>query len=417
MRALTRKGLLLAFISIAAMASGMAAGNGLLYFSGLSGLLLVLHAYSEASRWSRALEALEIERVNPVVRVNEGAEARIGVIIRNKSRYRLPRLTLKEHAPPRAGVGDGYINGVGPGMEALTWIRARPAPGSTRWSRVEVVASDPLSIAVAYTFRDVEARIHSYPNPWESGVNARLAPIGYGKPLRAPSRLGMEFLELREYREGDDPRLIHWPSTARLGTLIVRENRAESRVNITVILDHGREMFIGTPGKAPVDHALRLVAGLASIVSRLGGALYLYPFNGLKCMEPKTLHSGSAYTLSLEILSRIEQGAFRDVEGLIECISRASRQHPHSILVVLTGPGMDWGKLALGIVDNARGAPVRFLGVAMPTGQTGIEELIRVHEAERLEGILHNRPRGLWIGYGSAEDLARVLAGAVMPWI
>ena len=32
------------------------------------------------------------------------------------------------------------------------------------------------------------------------------------------------FVSMREYVDGDDPRLIHWPTTARIGTLMVREH-------------------------------------------------------------------------------------------------------------------------------------------------------------------------------------------------
>ncbi|HIA03691.1 MAG TPA: DUF58 domain-containing protein [Myxococcales bacterium] len=38
--------------------------------------------------------------------------------------------------------------------------------------------------------------------------------------------IGSEYHALREYSEGDDPRSIHWKSTARLGTLICREYEA-----------------------------------------------------------------------------------------------------------------------------------------------------------------------------------------------
>lgn len=45
------------------------------------------------------------------------------------------------------------------------------------------------------------------------------------------------FVSLREYVDGDDPRLIHWPTSARMGTLMVREHVELRRPEFTVVLD------------------------------------------------------------------------------------------------------------------------------------------------------------------------------------
>ncbi len=46
-----------------------------------------------------------------------------------------------------------------------------------------------------------------------------------------------EFYALREYRPGDNPRLIHWKRSARVGRLIVREMSQYAPHRLTVILD------------------------------------------------------------------------------------------------------------------------------------------------------------------------------------
>lgn len=53
----------------------------------------------------------------------------------------------------------------------------------------------------------------------------------------APSRQG-EFRGLRAYRDGDDPRDIHWRSTARRGFPLVREKEDEETREATVVLDN-----------------------------------------------------------------------------------------------------------------------------------------------------------------------------------
>ncbi|MDN4479529.1 DUF58 domain-containing protein [Demequina muriae] len=46
---------------------------------------------------------------------------------------------------------------------------------------------------------------------------------------------------LRDYREGDDLRRVHWASSARLGTMLVRSDERAGRRPATVILDPPRE--------------------------------------------------------------------------------------------------------------------------------------------------------------------------------
>ena len=47
------------------------------------------------------------------------------------------------------------------------------------------------------------------------------------------------FVSMREYVAGDDPRMIHWPTTARTGTLMVREHVEVRRPEFTIVVDAG----------------------------------------------------------------------------------------------------------------------------------------------------------------------------------
>lgn len=75
----------------------------------------------------------------------------------------------------------------------------------------------------------------------------RLAPsfrrqlLGANEQVEVPqSRFGVfddEFHTLREYRTGDNPRAIHWRTSARRGTLIVREYQQNREHNLLVVID------------------------------------------------------------------------------------------------------------------------------------------------------------------------------------
>lgn len=82
-------------------------------------------------------------------------------------------------------------------------------------------------------------------------------------------RLGMgtEFSELREYRSGDDPRLIDWKATARkvntLQPLQVRVLEPEQEQTLIILLDRGRLMTSQVQGLARFDWGLNATLALA----------------------------------------------------------------------------------------------------------------------------------------------------------
>jgi uncharacterized protein (DUF58 family) len=88
---------------------------------------------------------------------------------------------------------------------------------------------------------------------------------------RATSDPMSGFVSMREYVAGDDPRLIHWPTTARTGTLMVREHVEVRRPEFTVVLDTALTVGTADDFEESVDvaatlavHALR--SGLDVVV-------------------------------------------------------------------------------------------------------------------------------------------------------
>ena len=67
------------------------------------------------------------------------------------------------------------------------------------------------------------------------------------------------FISMREYVPGDDPRMIHWPTTARTGTLMIREHVEVRRPEYTIVLDTARA--VGTPDD--FEEAVDVAASLA----------------------------------------------------------------------------------------------------------------------------------------------------------
>jgi uncharacterized protein (DUF58 family) len=82
----------------------------------------------------------------------------------------------------------------------------------------------------------------------------------------ARARLGRrgEFFGLREFREGDDHRDVHWRSTAHRGRVMVREYEEEARRNVTLLLDNGLPEEASLGDHEALEKAVSHAASLAT---------------------------------------------------------------------------------------------------------------------------------------------------------
>lgn len=86
-----------------------------------------------------------------------------------------------------------------------------------------------------------------------------------------------EFSGMRDYRRGDNPRHIHWPTTARLNELIVREYEPLASACVYIVLDQFSEANSGYGKESTFEYAVRIAASIArygcsqNIRTRLAG--------------------------------------------------------------------------------------------------------------------------------------------------
>jgi uncharacterized protein (DUF58 family) len=141
---------------------------------------------------------------------------------------------------------------------------------------------------------------------------------------------GDDFRTLRTYEAGDDPRTIHWTSSARLGTLTVRVNVVPDQPRYTVALDtsgfsYGRETF---------DEAVRIAASLCAMALRAGFPLRLVTTAGQDVVVDPARVSASGRARPLDLLAGVSTDP--SDPGLA---SLGKRLHGSAgeVLVVITG--------------------------------------------------------------------------------
>ncbi len=82
-------------------------------------------------------------------------------------------------------------------------------------------------------------------------------------PFEAQHPGSAEFIGVRDYRPGDPLRRIHWPSTARLGRLVVKEFVEDADMEIMILID------MPSPGEG-LEAAVRVAAGWIGLATKRG---------------------------------------------------------------------------------------------------------------------------------------------------
>ena len=109
-------------------------------------------------------------------------------------------------------------------------------------------------------------------NPnWRKAINRKREQVA-GVSRQAGS-FDDDFHRVRDYQTGDDPRAIHWPTSARRGSLVVREFRESRDRPLAILVDLWSGD--GRPN-ADVERALELAATLASDHTRSSQRSALY---------------------------------------------------------------------------------------------------------------------------------------------
>ena len=79
---------------------------------------------------------------------------------------------------------------------------------------------------------------------------------------------------VRPYVPGDAARLVHWPSSARRGTLVVREHDPPANEGVALVVDLTEPMGLAGP-ETPAEIAASLAAGIGRAVLARGSRLLL----------------------------------------------------------------------------------------------------------------------------------------------
>jgi len=241
--------------------AAMNTGNNLLYLlaSLLLGLIVVSGVLSEQSlRGVRLLAVLPDE-------LYAGRTALIGARVVNTKTWRTSYSVVLEGQGTIAGQRH-WIERIEAGGERLVTLETTLGRrGLHRLPGARVTTRFPFGLfrKAGRVRLDDEVLVFPTVTPLPRALRHALAA---GGPRAVPRRgRGHDLYNLREYRGGDDPRLIHWRSTAKAGALMVRELQAETTRDSRIVLE------VAGVDAERVERGLSEAASLAVHLLKEGG--------------------------------------------------------------------------------------------------------------------------------------------------
>jgi uncharacterized protein (DUF58 family) len=217
---------------------------------------------------------LDVERTLEPERVTVGDRAVAVVRVTNPRRTPVASRTIEEHVGGRPLRLDIPPLGPGRSTEAVY-----PLPTARRGvvtiGPALIVKTDLVNLMRREIVQTGTQTLWVHPRV----LALRPLPVGYAKDLEGPtsdaSPAGdVAFHALREYELGDDHRHIHWMSTARTGTLMVRHYVDNRRPNVTAAVDTNIESYVDAAG---FDTAIEIAAslGVSSLMAEQPVAVWL----------------------------------------------------------------------------------------------------------------------------------------------
>lgn len=200
---------------------------------------------------SLSVRGLRLERTTPPAS-HVGELVTVSLAVWSEHRMKRPLIQVLDHLPPRLKAADRTPSvPIAPSFDQPIQTRYSFRPmrrGIFRWSDVEVIGTDALGLVTTskiYTTEPTELVVY----PAKFAVSLALKPVsGTGGMTDAEAGKyrgsGLEPRGVREYVPGDPQRHVHWPSSARHGSLMVKEfeSGAELSASFLIQLEKGTEV-------------------------------------------------------------------------------------------------------------------------------------------------------------------------------
>ena len=340
--------------------------NVLVALAGLMAAVLILH-------WQlvlRSLSGIDVIRSLPVrLCVGDPLEVEVTVLHRGRrgSAWALEFTDYLQRIDPPDDEPASEVKLLFPRIVAGQELTRRyqcalSRRGVYRFSKARIASRYPLGLVEGSCFLDLPDRLVVYPEigrlsrRWASLIEAEHAGQQSTRHRRGWNE--GDFYALREWRNGDSRRWIHWRTSAKLGKLAVRQFEQRRSCDVTLLLDlhHAAspsnqelaviEAAISFAATAVVDLCRRGGSSLGLVVvSRETGQWYgsASPLFSQELLEHLSVCRASDATHLIDATNRLDE--LQQGGGKLLVISARSRDDAASALDRKTRDGVKWRRL------------------------------------------------------------------------
>src|SRR5215216_4834651 len=335
-RLLTARGRFFVLGGLAVVIGAMAAGQRDVM---RIGLLLLLLPVIAAILVARARLRLSCERLVEPAQVQLGSPMRGQISLGQDGRLPAGILLLEDTVPRELGSRPRFLVD----KADLSWRRVVEYPmlgrvrGRFSTGPLRVRTTDPFGLVQldrqfqATTDVMVTPRVVPLPAIRTAGGGGN---TGDARPHRI-GVVGQDDALVREYRQGDDVRRIHWPSTAHWGELMVRREEQAWDPSASIVLDSRASAHAGRGMNHSMEWAISAAASIALHFLDDGFSVEIYEADGpLRITGSMGQHSSGSPEL---VMSRLTDLQARRTTTLHYAVESAASDRAGQLVIAILG--------------------------------------------------------------------------------
>ena len=351
------------------------------------GVVILVAALVDALRWKHSLK-LDVTRQVPM-NMALGQAYDIEVKVTNESPHPIA-VEVTDHAPSQMNAAGLPVS---TNIEAKAYaefsysVRAT-GRGLAIFPGAELRVSSRWRLWQFRVRKTLPSEVRVYPNFSKLssfdlfGIDRQIAQLGVHM---APRRgQGMDFHQLREYRQGDALRQLDWKASSRHSKLISKDYREERDQDVILLLDSGRRMRAKDGDLSHFDHCLNAALLLAFIALKQGDAIGTLSFAGAERWLPPVKGSGGINAMMNQLYDLFSTTETSDYLASAESFTKRHRKRSLVILVTnLRGEDADDLRSALQLLSR------RHLVIVASLRETVLEETLKKPVTNEKEALTY----------------------------
>lgn len=199
-----------------------------------------------------------------------------------------------------------------------------------------LTGSDPLGLFKKTKILNISDKLTVYPKVFDirdfpTFIKGMIIPR-YGAETVRKSGEYEEFFGIREYRQEDGLRKIHWPSSAKRNELIVRHFEQSSSLEVTIALDLNKANNIGEGKETTLEYAVKIAASLSKYLLNKNASVQLLGWSDKPVITAGDRDPAHFFTI-LEVLARVEAYGYYPMEKAVMALNELIT--PNSTLIAI----------------------------------------------------------------------------------